>query len=130
MADVLMRMAYLKFSQNQDERNWLLSTGQLELVDASVDHDNGIDRNLGIGFRANAAEENRNEWGQHVHGKVVMHARERIRQEMNRIPIHSRSRTLGLTLLALRRYRAKSFASNDELWGSDNEAGSASNISK
>ncbi|KAH0292650.1 DUF1768-domain-containing protein [Aureobasidium namibiae CBS 147.97] len=68
--------SYLKFSQNKELRDRLLTTGDRELVEASAS-----DRVWGVGFNAKSALSKREEWGANLLGKCLMKARERIRKE-------------------------------------------------
>lgn len=80
MFEVLQAVTYLKFSANQDERAWLLFTGERELVDAS------LDRDLGIGYLARDAEDHRHEWGKNLHGQSLMIVRDRLKSELYENP--------------------------------------------
>ncbi|KAF2765707.1 DUF1768-domain-containing protein [Teratosphaeria nubilosa] len=55
---------------------WLLQTGERELVEASP-----TDRIWGVGFDAANAEEHRDEWGENRLGKAIMNVRAKLRQE-------------------------------------------------
>jgi ribA/ribD-fused uncharacterized protein len=68
---------YLKFSQNEDLREVLLSTGDKILVEASPD-----DKIWGIGFNSEDAEGRESEWGNNGLGKALMKVRERLRKEL------------------------------------------------
>lgn len=57
-------------------RNWLLATGERELVEASP-----FDTIWGIGFHAKDALSKRKDWGLNLLGKALMLTRERLRQE-------------------------------------------------
>jgi len=57
-------------------RALLLSTGDRELVEASP-----FDRIWGIGFTADKAEEQRDNWGENLLGKALMAVRGRLRKE-------------------------------------------------
>lgn len=67
---------YLKYSQNPDLTELLLSTGSKELVEA-FPHD----RIWGIGFGSNNAGTHVEEWGMNLLGKVLMRVRSRSRAE-------------------------------------------------
>lgn len=68
---IVASACYLKFNQNEEIRKILLSTGDLELVEASP-----YDRIWGIGFFANEALQNVDKWGANLLGKCLMEARE------------------------------------------------------
>ena len=64
-----------KFSQHTDLQAFLLSTGDIELVEASP-----YDRTWGIGFSwRDAPSKPREMWGQNLLGKVLMRVRRRLR---------------------------------------------------
>lgn len=73
--------SYYKFANSllssENLKEQLLSTGAGELVEASPE-----DRIWGIGFGKEYASEMREEWGLNLLGKALMHARERIRNEV------------------------------------------------
>ncbi|TKA77705.1 hypothetical protein B0A55_04014 [Friedmanniomyces simplex] len=69
---VLRRALFLKFAQNADMREWLLKTGDYELVEAAAH-----DRNCGIGFHAEDAVANRGKWGANMLGELLMEVREK-----------------------------------------------------
>lgn len=73
---LLERLSYLKFSQDKDERDWLLSTSSTVPVEASPE------RFLGIGYYVRDAEEHRAQWVQNMHGQALMAVRERLAQEL------------------------------------------------
>ena len=75
--EILTDIHYLKFRQNQDERDWLLATKDYELV--YVDEN---DLSSGIGFSEEDAEKNEFFWGDNKLGKALMAVRDRIRQEL------------------------------------------------
>ncbi|MCJ1484610.1 hypothetical protein MMC06_004782 [Schaereria dolodes] len=54
----------------------LLETGDRELVEASP-----FDRIWGVGFDAQTAEANRDNWGENLLGKAIMRVRNRIREQ-------------------------------------------------
>lgn len=68
---------YLKFTQNEDLKQLLLSTGERELVEASP-----RDRIWGVGFGEKNAGNCRERWGLNLLGKALMETRERIRREV------------------------------------------------
>ncbi|WP_221089615.1 NADAR family protein [Deinococcus aquaedulcis] len=63
-------MLRLKFGQNPELRNFLLNTGDAELVEASP-----TDRIWGIGFSESQAEGARQAWGQNLLGRALMAVR-------------------------------------------------------
>merc|ERR1712013_297819 len=68
---------YLKFTQNPKLKRELLSTGDLEMVEAA-----GNDRRWGIGFNEKKAMQvPREKWGSNWLGQVLTIVRERIRRE-------------------------------------------------
>ncbi|KAI5811591.1 hypothetical protein DFH27DRAFT_475481 [Peziza echinospora] len=67
---------YYKFTQNEDLKEMLLSTGNRELVEASP-----RDRIWGVGYGAKNAPVNRRKWGYNLLGKALMEVREWIRRE-------------------------------------------------
>lgn len=66
---------YAKFSQNDKLKDFLLSTGNREIVEASP-----VDNIWGIGFSSDNAMENVDKWGQNLLGKVLM----KVREDLNR----------------------------------------------
>lgn len=60
-----------KFSQNDRLKDFLLNTGNYEIVEASP-----VDNIWGIGFSSDKAMENIDKWGQNLLGKVLMRVRE------------------------------------------------------
>lgn len=64
---------YAKFSQNDKLKDFLLSTGNREIVEASP-----VDNIWGIGFSSDKAMENIDKWGQNLLGKVLMKVRENL----------------------------------------------------
>ena len=62
---------YAKFSQNDRLKDFLLNTGNYEIVEASP-----VDNIWGIGFSSDKAMENIDKWGQNLLGKVLMRVRE------------------------------------------------------
>ncbi|PPJ50641.1 hypothetical protein CBER1_05248 [Cercospora berteroae] len=66
---------WLKFTQNEELKTWLLSTGESELVEASP-----YDRIWGIGFTAgDAVKVERSLWGENLLGEALMRVRDRLR---------------------------------------------------
>ena len=61
---------YAKFSQNTELRDFLLSTGNSEIIEASP-----VDNIWGIGFSSDKAMENIGKWGQNLLGKTLMKVR-------------------------------------------------------
>lgn len=61
---------YAKFSQNDKLKDFLLSTGNREIVEASP-----VDNIWGVGFSSDNAMENVDKWGQNLLGKVLMKVR-------------------------------------------------------
>ena len=61
---------YAKFSQNDRLKDFLLSTGNCEIVEASP-----VDNIWGIGFSSDKAMENIGKWGQNLLGKTLMKVR-------------------------------------------------------
>ena len=61
---------YAKFSQNDRLKDFLLSTGNCEIVEASP-----VDNIWGIGFSSDKAMENIDKWGQNLLGKCLMKVR-------------------------------------------------------
>jgi hypothetical protein len=73
--DFMFNACYAKFSQNNELKDFLLSTGNREIVEASP-----VDNIWGIGFSSDKAMENVNKWGQNLLGKVLM----KVREDLNR----------------------------------------------
>ncbi len=67
---------YLKCSQVEECRQALLDSGDRTLAEASP-----VDRNRGIGFRGDEAENKEDEWGRTLLGKALMKVRDRLRME-------------------------------------------------
>ncbi|KAK7892223.1 hypothetical protein LTR67_007319 [Exophiala xenobiotica] len=67
---------YLKCSQVEECRQALLGSGDRILAEASP-----VDRNWGIGFRGDEAENKVDEWGRNILGKALMKVRDRLRIE-------------------------------------------------
>jgi ribA/ribD-fused uncharacterized protein len=67
---------YLKCSQVEECRQALLDSGDRILAEASP-----VDRNWGIGFRGDEAENKEDEWGRNILGKALMKVRDRLRIE-------------------------------------------------
>lgn len=61
---------YAKFSQNDRLKDFLLGTGNCEIVEASP-----VDNIWGIGFSSDKAMENIDKWGQNLLGKCLMKVR-------------------------------------------------------
>lgn len=61
---------YAKFSQNDRLKDFLLGTGNSEIVEASP-----VDNIWGIGFSSDNAMENIDQWGQNLLGKCLMKVR-------------------------------------------------------
>ncbi|KAK1824626.1 hypothetical protein LTR12_000951 [Friedmanniomyces endolithicus] len=73
---------YHKFTKSKSKPEMLgmlLATGDRELVEASP-----TDRIWGVGFGAETAEANREQWGENRLGKAIMAVRDRIREEGHR----------------------------------------------
>lgn len=66
---------YAKFSQNDKLKDFLLGTGNREIVEASP-----VDNIWGIGFSSDKAMENIDKWGQNLLGKTLMKVREELRK--------------------------------------------------
>lgn len=62
---------YAKFFQNDRLKDFLLNTGNYEIVEASP-----VDNIWGIGFSSDKAMENIDKWGQNLLGKTLMKVRE------------------------------------------------------
>lgn len=73
--DFMFNACYAKFSQNNELKDFLLSTGNREIVEASP-----VDNIWGIGFSSDKAMENVDKWGQNLLGKVLM----KVREDLNR----------------------------------------------
>ena len=61
---------YAKFSQDTELKDFLLSTGNSEIIEASP-----VDNIWGIGFSSDKAMENIDKWGQNLLGKCLMKVR-------------------------------------------------------
>ena len=69
---IVTKGCLLKFSQNPNIKQYLLSTGDRILVEASP-----FDRIWGIGYIAsNAVKVEKSKWGQNLLGKCLMKVRE------------------------------------------------------
>ena len=68
--DFMFNACYAKFSQNDKLKDFLLSTGNHEIVEASP-----VDNIWGIGFSSDNAMENIDKWGQNLLGKTLMKVR-------------------------------------------------------
>lgn len=68
--DFMYNACYAKFSQNDKLKDFLLSTGNREIVEASP-----VDSIWGIGFSSDKAMENIDKWGQNLLGKTLMKVR-------------------------------------------------------
>ena len=73
--DFMFNACYAKFSQNDKLKDFLLSTGNHEIVEASP-----VDNIWGIGFSSDKAMENVDKWGQNLLGNVLM----KVREDLNR----------------------------------------------
>ena len=74
-ANIVENGNWLKFTQSEQLKTWLLSTGERELVEASP-----FDRIWGIGFTAtDAVKVERSLWGDNLLGKILMSVRDRLR---------------------------------------------------
>ena len=73
--DFMFNACYAKFSQNDKLKDFLLSTGNHEIVEASP-----VDNIWGIGFSSDNAMENVDKWGQNLLGKILM----KVREDLNR----------------------------------------------
>ncbi len=69
--DFMYNACYAKFSQNDKLKEFLLNTGNCEIVEASP-----VDNIWGIGFSSDKAMENIGKWGQNLLGKTLMKVRE------------------------------------------------------
>lgn len=74
--NIVFRGNYLKFTQDEELKRYLLGTGECELVEAA-----GRDRIWGVGFGVEKARYNRKRWGLNLLGKALMNVRTRIREE-------------------------------------------------
>ena len=70
----MFNACYAKFSQNDKLKNFLLSTGTYEIIEASP-----VDNIWGIGFSSDKAMENIDKWGQNLLGKTLVNVRTRLR---------------------------------------------------
>ena len=68
--DFMFNACYAKFSQNDKLKDFLLSTGNHEIVEASP-----VDNIWGIGFSSDNAMGNIDKWGQNLLGKTLMKVR-------------------------------------------------------
>jgi ribA/ribD-fused uncharacterized protein len=72
--------SYFKFvnslKMDEDLKSMLMETGDRELVEASP-----MDRIWGVGFGEKNAESQRARWGLNLLGKALMRARDRIRED-------------------------------------------------
>ena len=75
---LLVDINYMKFSQNEAERIFLLATGDLELAEASP-----YDSSAGISFSETTAEANRSKCGSNKLGRALIAVRTRIREELS-----------------------------------------------
>ena len=73
--DFMYNACYAKFSQNDELKDFLLNTGNREIVEASP-----VDSIWGIGFSSDNAMENINKWGQNLLGKTLMKVRAELRK--------------------------------------------------
>lgn len=73
--DFMYNACYAKFSQDNKLKDFLLNTGNSEIVEASP-----VDNIWGIGFSSDKAMENVDKWGQNLLGKVLMEVREELRK--------------------------------------------------
>mgnify|MGYP000969430413 FL=1 len=73
--DFMFNACYAKFSQDNKLKDFLLNTGNSEIVEASP-----VDNIWGIGFSSDKAMENVDKWGQNLLGKVLMEVREELRK--------------------------------------------------
>jgi ribA/ribD-fused uncharacterized protein len=86
---------YAKFGQDKTLKEYLLGTGERELVEASV-----TDRIWGIGFSAKTeagerlALANREQWGENKLGKALVSVRARLRAE-DRDVVGSKKKEVG-----------------------------------
>lgn len=78
--ETVVEGTWLKFSNAIEHgaslRKKLLDTGERELVEAA-----GSDRVWGVGYNADQAGDNRDNWGQNLLGKALMIVRDRLREE-------------------------------------------------
>ena len=68
--DFMFNACYAKFSQNDKLKDFLLGTGNSEIVEASP-----VDNIWGIVFSSDKAMENVDKWGQNLLGKTLMKVR-------------------------------------------------------
>mgnify|MGYP001732216436 FL=1 len=68
--DFMYNACYAKFSQNDRLKDFLLGTGNREIIEASP-----VDNIWGIGFSSDKAMENIDKWGQNLLGKTLMKVR-------------------------------------------------------
>lgn len=73
--DFMYNACYAKFSQNDELKDFLLNTGNREIVEASP-----VDNIWGIGFSSDRAMENIDKWGQNLLGKTLMKVRAELRK--------------------------------------------------
>lgn len=73
--DFMYNACYAKFSQDAELRDFLLGTGNSEIVEASP-----VDSIWGIGFSSDRAMENIDKWGQNLLGKTLMKVRAELRK--------------------------------------------------
>lgn len=66
----MFNACYAKFSQNDKLKDFLLSTDNREIVEASP-----VDNIWGIGFSSDNVMENIDKWGQNLLGKTLMKVR-------------------------------------------------------
>ena len=66
----MFNACYAKFSQNDKLKEFLLNTGNSEIVEASP-----VDNIWGIGFSSDKAMENIDKWGQNLLGETLMKVR-------------------------------------------------------
>jgi len=71
--DIVVRGNMMKFSQNKYLYNLLKSTGTKTIVEASP-----FDRIWGIGYRAEDALKNKDNWGENLLGKSLMMVRDKL----------------------------------------------------
>ena len=73
--DFMYNACYAKFSQNDELKDFLLNTGNREIVEASP-----VDNIWGTGFSSDRAMENIDKWGQNLLGKTLMKVRAELRK--------------------------------------------------
>lgn len=73
--DFMYNACYAKFSQNDELKDFLLNTGNREIVEASP-----VDNIWGIGFSSDRAMENIDKWGQNLLGKTLTKVRAELRK--------------------------------------------------